>query len=69
MTNEKADKDKYIPALNYLFKVNKRNGMSLCEICLKLTIKIPERHQWRRSGVFIVNLEQIRHIATLSFNK
>ena len=29
------------------------------EICLKLTIKTPERRQWRRYGVFIVNFEQI----------
>ena len=32
------------------------------EICLKLTIKTPERHHWRRSGVFIINFEQISHI-------
>ena len=25
----------------------------------KLTIKTPERRQWRRSGVFIVNFEHI----------
>ena len=30
-----------------------------CEICSKLTIKIPERRQCRRSGVFIVNFEHI----------
>ena len=29
------------------------------EICLKLIIKTPERRQWRRYGVFIVNFEQI----------
>ena len=33
------------------------------EICSKLTIKTPERHQWRCLGVFIVNFEQISHIA------
>ena len=27
------------------------------EICSKLTIKTPERRQWRRSGDFIVNFE------------
>ena len=27
----------------------------------KLGIKTPERHQLRRSGVFIVDLEQISH--------
>ena len=33
-----------------------------CEICSKLTIKTPERRQWRRSGVFIVNFEHISHL-------
>ena len=28
----------------------------------KLTIKIPERRQQRRSGVFIVNSEHISHL-------
>ena len=32
--------------------------MKNCEICSKLTIKTPERRQWR-SGVFIVNFEYI----------
>ena len=27
----------------------------------KLTIKTPEWHQWRRSVVFIVNVEHISH--------
>ena len=31
-------------------------------MCLKLTIKIPERRQWRRSGIFIVNFEYISHL-------
>ena len=34
----------------------------MCEICSKLTIKTPERHQVRRpgrSGVFIVNFERM----------
>ena len=35
----------------------------MCEICSKLTIKTPELSQRRRSGVFIVNFEQISHIA------
>ena len=26
-------------------------------MCSKLTVKIPERRQWRRSGIFIVNFE------------
>ena len=32
------------------------------EICSKLTIKTPESHQLRRSGVFIVNFENISHL-------
>ena len=31
------------PAGNYMFKVNNRNIRTRCEICSKLTIKIPER--------------------------
>ena len=29
----------------------------------KLTIKIPKRRQWCRSGIFIVNFEHISHLA------
>ena len=43
------------PAGNYMFKVNNRNTRASYEIYPKLTIKIPERCQLRRSGVFIVN--------------
>ena len=45
----------------YLFKYNNRNTRTRCEICSKLTIKTPERRQWRRSGIFIVNFEHISH--------
>ena len=31
------------PAGNYMFKVNNKNFRTGCEICLKLTTKIPER--------------------------
>ena len=41
----------------YLLKVNNRNTRTRCEICLKLTI-----NQWRRSGIFIVNSEDISHL-------
>ena len=34
------------PAGNYMFKVNKRNTRTRCEICSKLTIKTLERCQW-----------------------
>ena len=33
------------------------------KIYSELTMKIPERRQYRRYGVFIVNLEQISHIS------
>ena len=36
------------------------------EICSKLKIKTPEQRHQRRSGVFIVNFDQISHI-TLVF--
>ena len=55
-------KNYYNPAGIYLFKVNNRNTRTRCEICSKLTINTPQRRQWRRSGVFIVNFE---HIPTL----
>ena len=34
----------------------------MCETRSELTIKTPERRQWHRSGVFIVNFEQISQI-------
>ena len=43
------------PAGNCMFKVNKRNTKTRCEICSKLTIKTPERHY----SVSIVNFEQV----------
>ena len=42
-------------------KVN-RNTRTRGEMCSKLTIKVPEPRQWRRSGVFIVNFEHISHL-------
>ena len=50
------------PAGIYLLKVNDRNTGTRCEICSKLTIKTPERRQWRRCGVFIVNFEPISRL-------
>ena len=32
----------------YFFKVNNRNTRKRCEICLKLTIKTPERRHLRQ---------------------
>ena len=47
------------PAGNYMFKVNNRNTRKRCEICLKLTIKTPERRFTPFSTVSIVNFEQV----------
>ena len=44
----------FFSADNYMSKVNNRNTRKRCEICSKLTIKIPERRHWRRTGIFIV---------------
>ena len=34
----------------------------MCEIYLKLTITTPERRQWPRADVFIINFKHISHI-------
>ena len=49
------------PAGIYLLKVNNRNTGIRCEICSKLTVKIPERRHWRRSGIFIINFDHVSH--------
>ena len=51
-----------VPAGIYLLKVNNRNTRTRCKICSKITIKIPERRHWHRSGIFIVNFEHILHL-------
>ena len=50
------------PAGIYQLRVNNRNTRTRCEICSNLSIKTPERHQWRRSGIFIVNFQHISHL-------
>ena len=50
------------PAGNFMFEVNNRNTRTRCEICWKLTIKIPERRHWSCFSVFIVNFEHISHL-------
>ena len=52
----------HIPACNHMFKGSNRNTRTRCEMRFKLTRKTPERHCWRRSGVFIVNFELISHL-------
>ena len=49
-------------AVTYLLQVNNRNPWKRCEICSKLTIKTPERHQLHHSGVFIVNFEHTSYL-------
>ena len=48
----------------YLFNVSDANSR-MCEICLKLTIKTPER---RRPGVCFIDFELISLVVSLSFS-
>ena len=53
-----------LPASIYLLKVNTKNTRTRCEICSKVTIKIPERCQRRQyfapcSSVSVVNFEHV----------
>ena len=59
---DSTESDSSCPSWHCLFKVNNRNTTATCEICRKLTIKTPERRQWRCSGVFIVNFDQTSYI-------
>ena len=61
MNNQNShDMKKCIYSVNiYLFKVTIEIQKKKCDICSKFTIKTPEWHYWRRSGVFIVNFEYI----------
>ena len=43
----------------FTFSKSKMKTLEQCEICSKLTIKIPERRQAGHSGVFIVDFESI----------
>ena len=45
-----------------MLKVKNRNTRKMSVITSKLTIKTPERGQWCRSDVFIVNFEHITHL-------
>ena len=58
-----VDLEKYVFSAGiYFYKFKNRITRTMYEICTKWTIKTPERSQWRRSGVFIVDFEQILHI-------
>ena len=52
----------------YLLKANNRNTRTRCEICSKLTIKIPERRHWRRSSIFIVNFEHFTPCSSVTID-
>ena len=52
----------------YLFKVNNitlEKDATYIQLTIKLTIKTPERCQWRRSGIFIVNFFLVFLLLTL----
>ena len=53
------------PAGIHLLIVNNSNTRTRCEICSKLTIRTPERRQWRRSSIFIVSFEHVSHLNLL----
>ena len=53
---------KFFSASNYVFKFVNRNTRTSGEICLKFTIKTPERRHWRLFGVYIVNFEHTPHL-------
>ena len=46
----------------YVLKVNNSNTRTMCEICSELTRNTPEQRYQGRSGVFIVNFQQISPI-------
>ena len=50
----------HFPVSIYLPKFNNRKTRARCEICSKLTIKAPERRQWRCYSVFIDNFEHVK---------
>ena len=47
------------PASNHFFKLSNTKTWKSCEISSKFTIETPERRQRRRSGVFVVDFDQI----------
>ena len=49
----------------YLLRFRKGNTRVMWGFYSKLTIKTPERYQWRRFGVYIINFQQILHIIPL----
>ena len=54
MTLLQLNLSRHLPAQS-----NNRNTRARCEICSKLTMKMPEQRHWRCSGVLIVNFEHV----------
>ena len=54
-----------IPAGNYMFKVNNRNNRTRCEICSKLTMKIPERRQWLKPKILLSYFLEMKNYSWL----
>ena len=50
------------PAGIYVIKVNDENTRTIFQTSSEFTMKTPERHQWCRFIVFIINFEKISHI-------
>ena len=50
------------PATKYIIKVDNRITRQRCITDSQLTIKTPERRQWRRANVFFVNFEHALHL-------
>ena len=64
-----VDRTRY-PVGIYLFNVNNGNTGTMCEACVKLSLKTPEQRQLRRPCVFIVNFGQVSHMRLLlTFNQ
>ena len=51
-----------LPCRHLLVESSNRNTRTVCDIFSKLTVKIPEQRQRRRSGVFIFKFEHISHL-------
>ena len=54
-----------IPAGNYMFKVKNRNTRTRCEICSKLTMKIPERRQWLKPKILLSYFLEMKNYSWL----
>lgn len=59
--------DIYVPSLHLPLC----NTITMCDICVRLTLNTPERRHSRRSGVIVVNFAQILHMLfpLLTLNK